>query len=115
MKKIYLFLSAIVLVASCSPGKTGEIVKFKIYCDSCYVQVNNEWINQRTNEKGGEIAFDKVVIDSASVDIERYDLFSCIRLSGFQNYTNDTARYTYTTGNIIIGDYTQYSEQGLCN
>lgn len=101
MRKLILFIG-VALMVGCAPGKSGEFVKAKIYCDSCHVKIANEW--HMGNDKGLEIAFDSDVVDSAEIDIERFKSdYPCIRLNGGQNYSTGQIDIFFYENNILIG------------
>jgi hypothetical protein len=85
MKKLILFIGA-TLMASCAPGRSGEVVRVDIYCDSCEAIVRNTWY--KSDESNTETEFSGVVDDYYTINIERYiSDYPCIRADISQNFT----------------------------
>lgn len=104
MKRIIYLLP--LLLMACAPGKSGEVVRVDIYCDSCEALVRNSWY--KGDDSKTETVFNGLVDDYYTLNVERYiSDYPCVRTDISQNYTSDTT-YIYLIQN---GD-TIYELQG---
>jgi hypothetical protein len=116
MRKLMLFIG-VALMVSCAPGKRDEPVHFDIYCDSCYVKIENMWFEAPGSGKPRvyEYPFDGVVQSYKRVTFHRFDSpNNCIRPIEFMNYGSDTC-WIYIIEN---GDTTASLDNGgagYCN
>lgn len=109
MRKLILFIG-VVLMVSCAPGKSGQIVNVDIYCDSCYVKVSNSDGNDFI-----ETTFNGDVIDYKRVVVDRYTSNqSCVRVVEFTNY-DTTSTIIYYIENADTIDIDANGIDAYCN
>lgn len=84
-------------MVSCAPGKSGEVVKVDVYCDSCEVLIRNSWY--KGDESKTETVFNGTVNDYFTINVERYiSDFPCIRADVSDYFIPDTC-YIYLIEN----------------
>lgn len=109
MKQTTFILIAI-LIASCTPKKSDNPTKVHIYCDSCYVKVNNEYIKDDTRVV--ETPFKGIVNGFKSVEFYRFESNGCVRVMEFTNYTTNEATFYYIENDTIN---TEHDALGFCH
>lgn len=115
MKKLIYLLPFVLL--SCAPGKKADPIYFDIYCDSCYLKIQNMWFESPGSEstKVIEYPFDGVVQGYKRVEFHRFDSpNNCVRPIGYINYSVDNT-WIYIIEN---GDTTAALDNGgagYCN
>lgn len=109
MKQTTFILIAI-LIASCTPKKSDTPMRVDIYCDSCYVKVNNEYIKDDTRVV--ETPFKGIVNGFHSVQFNRFESNSCVRVMEFTNYTPNEAIIYYIENDTI---YIEHEALGFCH
>ena len=92
MRKILLIIG-IALMVSCAPGKKDTPTIVDIYCNSCYLKVQNMWFEApgANSTKVYEYPFDGIVTNYQRVEVYRFDSpNSCVRPTEYANYSTDT-------------------------
>jgi hypothetical protein len=109
MKQTTFILIAI-FIASCTPKKSDNPTRVDIYCDSCYVKVNNEYIKDDTRVV--ETPFKGIVNGFKSVEFYRFETNSCVKVMDFINYSNDTPTFYYIEVNDTL--FFDHNAYGFC-
>lgn len=115
MKKLIYLLPF--LLMACAPGKKSEPVYFDIYCNDCYVKIENMWFegSGANSPKVKEYPFDGVVSDYKRVEFHRFDSpNNCVRPIEFVNYSTDTC-WIYIIENNDTTAILENGGLGYCN
>lgn len=109
MRKLIFLLPLLLL--SCEPERSGEIVRLDIYCNSCHVKVINK--AKPENEWFSETIFDGQVTNYKSLSIQRFrsDFLRCTQVTEFSYANNDTLIFVVIENGDTLNEN---PEDGTC-
>lgn len=111
MKKL-IYLLPLAFMA-CAPGKSGEVVRVDVYCDSCNAIIQNSWY--KGDDSKTETVYNGIVDDYYTVNVERYiSDIPCIRTDITENFSTDTGFVLLIQGNDTIANLL-YGGANFCN
>lgn len=84
---------------ACAP-RNNKHVLIQVDCDSCSIEVIHTGY---AGEQKLKEVFKETINGNKTIDINRYADMSCIKITSFYNFSNDTATINITEDGELIG------------
>jgi hypothetical protein len=102
----YTAIAALLLMASCMPGKSDQKVDITVTCDSCFVHITN-------NTKVGETMYHETVYYGDVVGVKHLEAYrysnglNCLLVNSYISYFSDNVTIVFEQDGDIIWQQSQ--------